>query len=159
MAPPPRPDGLDHPIVPKILRAYSKANVWLCRLTGGLLGSRWRVGAGFPWGAPVALLTTTGRKSGEPRTAPLIFGMDGDRVVVIASQGGMPKHPLWYRNLCAHPDVKVQIGRTERAYVARTADGEERERLWEMMCVIYADYNTYKAWTDREIPVVVCEPV
>lgn len=156
--PPPRPDGLDHPIVPKVLRLMSRFNVWIYRLTGGIIGGKWRIGAAFPWGAPLALLTTTGRKSGLRRTAPLIYGRDGDRIVFIASQGGLPKNPLWYRNLVSHPDVEVQVGRDRRGCTARIASGEERTRLWRMMCGVYADYDTYQAWTEREIPVVVCEP-
>lgn len=153
-----RPEELDNPFVKKMIRRYSLANVWLFKKTGGRLGNKWRIGAGFPWGAPVALLTTIGRKSGEERTAPLIYGKDGRNVVVIASQGGMRNNPLWYLNIKKNPSVKVQTGKRPEPYVARIAEGEERARLWKMMCGIYADYDQYQYWTDREIPVVVCEP-
>src|SRR5689334_11300319 len=95
----PRPEGLDKPWVPGVMRRMSKAHVWVYQKTNGVLGGKWRVGAAFPRGVDVCLLTTKGRKSGETRTAPLLYLPDGPRVVVVASQGGMPKHPLWYLNL------------------------------------------------------------
>ncbi|HSN83260.1 MAG TPA: nitroreductase/quinone reductase family protein, partial [Polyangiales bacterium] len=107
----PKPEGLDKPYVAKIIRAMSRVNVAVYRWTGGLLGSKWRVGSAFPKGVPVLLLTTIGRKSGEPRTAPLLFIEDGDDVIVVASQGGLPKDPLWSRNLQANPECEVQIKR------------------------------------------------
>ena len=103
--PKPRPDGLDSPVVPKIIKKMSAANTWLYRKTGG------RIGGKFLNGAPVLLLTTTGRKSGQPRTTPLLYLADGDRVIVVASKGGLPTNPLWYLNLKADPNVTVQIGR------------------------------------------------
>ena len=87
----PRPEGLDKPYVGKIIKTMSKVQVLFYRWTGGLLGSKWRVGSAFPWGIPVLLLTTIGRKSGQPRIVPLLFIADGDNVVVVASQGGLPK--------------------------------------------------------------------
>lgn len=153
-----RPKELDNPIVKKMIRFYSRVNVWLFLKTGGRLGNKWRIGAGFPWGAPVALLTTIGRKSGEPRTTPLIYGSDGERVVFIGSQGGMAGNPLWILNVEKTPEVEVQIGREKKPFVARVAKGEERARLWRLMCEVYADYDQYQHWTEREIPVLVCEP-
>ena len=152
------PEGLNAPIVPKILRAISAANVWVYRATGGLLWSKWRIGAAFPWGVPVCLLTTTGRKTGAKRTTPLLFVQDGDRVVLAGSQGGLAKHPLWYLNVCADPEVAVQIGRTETPMRARVAQGDERAALWAKLVAMYADFARYQSWTDREIPVVICEP-
>ena len=154
-----RPDALDKPIVKKLIKLWSRLNVQVFRATGGLLGSTWRFGSMFPRGAPVALLTTIGRKSGLERTAPLIYGRDGDRLVFIASQGGLPKNPLWYRNLQQTPAVKVQTRRTQMAFTARTAEGDERDRLWALMCAIYPDYEQYQYWTERRIPVVVCDPL
>jgi deazaflavin-dependent oxidoreductase (nitroreductase family) len=154
---PMRPKGLDHPVVPKVLHAFSKANVWLYRSTGGRLGGKWRVGAAFPWGVPVLLLTTTGRSSGQPRTAPLLYIEDGERTVVVASQGGLPKHPQWYLNLKANPEVEVQI--RDRSWRARARDAtpEERDALWPRLVAHYADFATYQAWTERTIPVVLLE--
>ncbi len=153
----PKPEGLDDPIVPKIIAAMSKANVWLYQKTGGRLGSTWRVGAAFPRGVPVCLLTTVGRKTGARRTTPLLFIEDGDDVVVVGSQGGLPKHPQWYLNLLVNPRATLQIKRDVREVVARVADPEERARLWPRLVAHYADFESYQAWTDREIPVIVLE--
>jgi deazaflavin-dependent oxidoreductase (nitroreductase family) len=155
----PKPEGLDKPYVGKIIKAMSKLNVAVYRWTGGLLGSKWRVGAAFPWGVPVLLLTTTGRKSGQPRTAPLLFIADGQNVIVVGSQGGLPKDPLWYKNLQANPECEVQIKRRKTKMRARTAEGEERARLWPKLVAHYADFASYETWTDRVLPVVVLEPV
>jgi deazaflavin-dependent oxidoreductase (nitroreductase family) len=153
-----RPDGLDHPIVPKIMRVMSRVNVWLYQRTGGRIGGTWRVGSAFPRGVPILLLTTKGRKSGEPRTTPLLFLEDGGRQVVVASQGGLPAHPLWYLNVQADPDVRVQIGPRTTSRRAREATPEERAVLWPRLVALYADFATYQAWTERTIPVVLLEP-
>jgi deazaflavin-dependent oxidoreductase (nitroreductase family) len=115
---------------------------------------------GYLWnGAPVLILTTTGRKSGEQRSTPLIFGRDGDEYVLVASQGGRPQHPGWYHNLVAQPEVQLQVkGDVFRAR-ARTAEGEERERLWRAMNEIWTHYDSYQEKTERVIPVVVLERV
>ena len=153
-----KPDGLDKPYVGKIIKTMSKVNVAVYRWTGGLLGSKWRVGAAFPWGIPVLLLTTIGRKSGAPRIAPLLFIRDGENVVVVASQGGLPKDPLWYKNLKQTPTVEVQIMRKKTQMLARTATAEEKARLWPELVAHYSDFASYESWTDREIPVVILEP-
>ena len=154
-----RPAGLDHPMVPKLLRLYSHAHVWVYQKTGGRLGSKWRVGAAFPRGVPVLLLTTIGRKSGQPKTTPLLYLDDGERVVIVGSQGGMRKHPQWYLNLTHHPDVTVQVGSRVRKMRARVANAEEHAALWPRLVALYADFATYQAWTDRAIPVVILEPM
>lgn len=154
-----RPKQLDSPIVPKIIKAMSRANVWLYRKTNGRLGGKWRVGSAFPRGVPLCLLTTRGRVSGQPRTAPLLYLRDADRVVLVASQGGLPRDPQWYRNLQNDSDVVVQIRADERPMRARTADDSERARLWPRLVALYQDFESYQAWTDRTIPVVICEPV
>ena len=158
MDPNARPDQLDSPIVARLIRYGSKFNTRLYRLTGGRLGGKWRVGAAMRKPVDVCLLTTTGRKSGQPRTAPLLYLRDGERVIVVASQGGLPKNPAWYLNLVAEPRVQIQIGSDTRAYLARTADPAERDALWPRLTELYADFETYAAWTDRKIPVVVCDP-
>ncbi|MEU8139172.1 nitroreductase family deazaflavin-dependent oxidoreductase [Streptodolium elevatio] len=122
------------------------------RETGGEVGYEWN-------GVTALLLTTTGRTSGEPRTSALIFGADGDRLVVVASQGGAPTHPQWYRNLLAQPRVQIQVKDRQFAAVARTADSPERERLWGLMTGLWPNYDAYQERTDRQIPVVVLEPV
>jgi deazaflavin-dependent oxidoreductase (nitroreductase family) len=114
---------------------------------------------GHLWnGVQTLVLTTTGRKSGEQRRSAMIYGKDGDAYVVIASQGGMPTHPNWYHNLCAHPQVHVQAGATKTAAIARTAEGAERDRLWKLMTSIWPNFDTYQTRTDRRIPVVVLDP-
>ena len=109
---PPRsgPNQLDSPILPVIFRHVGRAQVWLYRKTGGRIGGKWRVGAGFRKPVPTLLLDHVGRKSGTSFTVPLLYVRDGADVVVVASQGGRPEHPQWYRNLVANPDTYVQIG-------------------------------------------------
>ncbi|WP_282555441.1 MULTISPECIES: nitroreductase family deazaflavin-dependent oxidoreductase [unclassified Rhodococcus (in: high G+C Gram-positive bacteria)] len=153
-----RPPGLDSKWTVSAIKWMSKINVVLYRRTGGRLGSTWRVGSAFPRGLPVCLLTTTGRKSGEPRISPLLFLEDGDRIILVASQGGLPKHPMWYLNLRANPDVTVQVKSRVRPMTAHVADPGERADLWPRLVDMYADFDNYQAWTDRTIPVVVCTP-
>jgi deazaflavin-dependent oxidoreductase (nitroreductase family) len=119
--------------------------------TDGEVGYRWRRGA------PILILTTTGRRSGEPRLKPLIFGEDDGRYVVVASKGGARQHPDWYLNLRDDPEVQVQVKADRFAARARTAEGEERERLWMQMAEIWPAYDDYQTQTDRTIPVVVLE--
>jgi deazaflavin-dependent oxidoreductase (nitroreductase family) len=107
---------------------------------------------------PILLLTTIGRKSGAPKTTPLLYMQDGERVIVVGSQGGMQKHPQWYLNVTENPDATVQIGPRLAKMRARIADSQERASLWPRLVAIYADFATYQAWTDREIPVVILEP-
>ena len=127
--------------------------------TDGADGHLWdSAPVGGPGPIPTLLLTTTGRRSGKPIVMPLIYGEAGGNYVVVASKGGAPKHPGWYLNLAAHPDVDVQILARRFRATARTASGAERAELWKQMAAIYPPYNDYQAKTDREIPVVVLEP-
>jgi deazaflavin-dependent oxidoreductase (nitroreductase family) len=153
-----RPKGLDSTATRRIIKWMSVVNVWLYRRTGGRVGKTWRVGSALRNGVPICLLTTTGRKSGQPRTVPLVYMTDGDEIVLVASQGGLPDDPQWYRNLVADPEVTLQFGKSTRAMRARVADTTERARLWPQLTALYADFDSYAAWTDREIPVVICEP-
>ena len=115
---------------------------------------------GHIWnGVPTLLLTTTRRKSGTPQQLPLIYGKDGDRYVIVASRGGAPDHPGWYKNLVAQPAVQLQVAADRFAARARSATGDERTRLWLAMAKIWPAYNEYQAKTSREIPVVVLERV
>ena len=149
----PRPPGLDAAHAKVIVKWMSQAQVWLHRKTGGKVGKTFR-------GRPVLLLTAIGRKSGEPRTTPLIYLRDGDDVIVVASTGGMARHPLWYRNLEATPARHITIDDVEEARVARTASPEEKERLWPLLLELYSDFDTYQEWAGdaREIPVVILSP-
>ena len=114
---------------------------------------------GFVWkeGSTILLLTTTGRKTGNQSTTPLIFDFDGDNPVIVASQGGAPEHPGWYRNIRKNPHVGVQIKGERFAATARDAEGDERERLWQQMSRMWPHYDEYQARTERLIPVVVLE--
>jgi deazaflavin-dependent oxidoreductase (nitroreductase family) len=114
---------------------------------------------GFLWnGAKTLLLTTTGRTSGEPRTTPLIYEADGDRFIVIASVGGGPTDPQWYRNLVADPRARVQVRARHIDVGASTAEGGERARLWSLVNAQWPNYDVYQTRTDRTIPVVVLSP-
>lgn len=121
------------------------------RETGGEVGHRWKRGS------KVLLLTTHGRKSGEPHTKPLIYEADGNQYVIVASKGGTPRHPDWYLNLQQDPNVELQVLDEVFPARARTAEGEEREQLWELVNQQWPDYDSYQEKTDREIPVVVLE--
>ena len=109
--------------------------------------------------APALLLTTTGRKSGDKFILPLFYGTEGGSYFVIASKGGAPQHPGWYRNILANPDVEVQVGTKKMQARARTAAGEERLRLWKKALEFWPPYADYALKTEREIPVVVLDPV
>ncbi|MBV9042417.1 MAG: nitroreductase family deazaflavin-dependent oxidoreductase [Acidimicrobiia bacterium] len=114
---------------------------------------------GYLWnGAPILLLTSTGRRSGEKRTTPLIFGRDGDDYLIVASMGGMPRHPWWYENLRADPEAEIQMKSERIPVMARTATADEKPRLWKIMREIWPNYDEYQSRTDREIPVVVLTP-
>lgn len=106
---------------------------------------------------PVLILTTTGKKSRLPRAKALMYLPNGDDFVVIASNLGRSHHPAWWVNLLAEPNATVQIGRGQFRVHAREADGEERERLWNVIAEKNSDYNQYRTWTSRRIPVVVLE--
>lgn len=113
---------------------------------------------GFHWrGTTILLLTTRGRRSGEPHTTPLIHRTDGDRWVVVASKGGAPADPSWFQNLTAEPNASIQVRDEEIPVRASVAEGAERERLWKLMAEVWPDYDQYQTRTTRVIPVVVFE--
>jgi F420H(2)-dependent quinone reductase len=113
-----------------------------------------KVGRSF-FGAPILLLTTIGRRTGQPRTWPLTYLLEGDRLIILASNGGQPNHPAWYLNLRANPRVSVQLGDQVRTMIAQRAEGDERARLWSRVVEEYPAYAEYQRKTDRQIPVVV----
>jgi deazaflavin-dependent oxidoreductase (nitroreductase family) len=131
-------------------RAAGAINRMLYRASGGKV-------AGSMKGAPILLLTTTGRKSGKRRTTPLLYLRDGDALAVVASEGGAPRHPAWFLNLQAAPDVEIEIGREREPRRAREATPEERQRLWPRLVELYAPYASYQQKTSRTIPVVLLE--
>ncbi|MFG1924397.1 nitroreductase family deazaflavin-dependent oxidoreductase [Cryptosporangium sp. NPDC048952] len=158
MNPPPRPKGLDSPLLPTIFRYASRAQVWVYRRTRGRVGGKWRIGAGFRKPVPTLLLEHRGRKSGRVFTVPLLYFADGDDLAVVASQGGLAAHPQWYLNLCASPETVVHVRGERRAVRARVVSGDERARLWKAAVGVYADFDSYQSWTEREIPVLVLSP-
>lgn len=154
-----KPEGLDKPSAIRVIKLMSRVNTRLYRMTGGRVGRNWRIMAGFRKPVPICLLTTTGRKTGQPRTVPLCYLQDGDNIVLVASMGGLPANPQWFGNLRANPAVEIEIGKRRSRYRAREATPAERDRLWPELVALYPDYASYQAWTEREIPVVICEPV
>jgi deazaflavin-dependent oxidoreductase (nitroreductase family) len=119
--------------------------------TAGAVGHDWN-------GTSVLILHTTGRSSGQTRKFPLIYGRDGADYVVVASKGGAPDHPGWYKNLLAHPDAKVQVRGDLIAVTARTGTAEDKRRVWPVMTAQWPDYDEYQRKTAREIPVVLLRP-
>jgi proline iminopeptidase len=134
-------------------RLFGAEHVRRYRETDGVVGHIWRRGA------KTLLLTTKGRKSGNPTTTPLIYEQVGGDYIVVASKGGAPQHPGWYRNLSKDPVVQVQVKGDTFDARARTSTGEERERLWKAAAQQWPDYDAYQTRTEREIPVVVLERV
>lgn len=129
---------------------FGKKHVERYQETDGAEGHDWQ-------GVSVLLLTTTGRKSGEKRTVPLIYEPYGDRLLVVASKGGADQPPLWYLNLEADPEVEVQVKADRFAARARTATLEEKPDMWRTMAAAWPDYDEYQKKTTREIPVIVLE--
>jgi deazaflavin-dependent oxidoreductase (nitroreductase family) len=154
-----RPKGLDSPSTARIIKWMAVVNTALFKATNGHLGSTFRVGAGFRKPVPVLLLDHRGRMSGKTFTTPLLMLRDGERYVVVASQGGLPGNPQWYYNLLATPDTTISVkGRRDIPVHAVEASPEERAALWPRLVDLYADFDKYQAWTDRTIPVVVLQP-
>lgn len=120
--------------------------------TNGKVGQIWN-------GATCLVLTTTGRKSGEPRKFALIYGVDGDRHLLVASNGGAEDNPGWYKNLVANPQARIQVGAEIIDVVATTADADEKARLWPTMLEQWPSYDEYQTKTDRDIPLVILTPV
>jgi len=133
-----------------LARGFLRVAVGLYRRSGGKIG-------GKMFGAPVLLLTTTGRRSGRSWTVPLMYQTDGDRWVIIASNGGSARHPAWFLNLRSQPSASVQVGRQTHPVTAVQTAGEERARLWRSMAAMYKGYDGYAKKTTREIPVLVLQ--
>jgi deazaflavin-dependent oxidoreductase (nitroreductase family) len=150
MANPPR--ALNSAGTGVLIKWMSRANTLAYKVSGG------RIGGTFLQGAPVALLTTIGRKTGQPRVSPLLYLRDGDRVVLVASQGGRTNNPMWYLNLKANPKVSVQIKKEVLALTARDATEAERTQYWPQLVAMYSSFDDYQSWTERTIPIVICDP-
>lgn len=150
MAKPPR--ALNSAGTGVAIKWMSRINTAAYKVSGG------RLGGTFLQGAPVALLTTIGRKSGEPRVSPLLYLRDGNRVLLVASQGGRANNPMWYLNLKANPQVTVQIKKEVLRLNARDATEAERAQYWPQLVAMYSSFEDYQSWTDRVIPIVICDP-
>jgi len=138
--------------------AWITEHLRMYRESEGAEGHMWDgSAAGISGALPCLLLTTVGRRSGEKRTSPLVYGTVGDAYIIIGSKGGAETHPRWYLNLLANPAVEVQVGKDQFPARARVASGKERAQIWEQMVKIYPFYGEYQKKTKREIPVVVLE--
>ena len=135
----------------KVVNSLINANVMLYRRSGGRLGNTVK-------GAPVLLLDHVGRRSGQSRTAPLLYMRDGEDLVIVASRGGSDATPAWWLNLQAVPSTTVQVGTERRRVVAREASAEEKAKLWPRLVEMYGDYEIYQRRTERAIPVVILSP-
>lgn len=134
------------------IKWMSRAQTWIFKKSGGRIGDK------FLRGAEVGILTTIGRKSGEERDSPLLFLQEGKRIVLVASQGGRATNPMWYLNLVANPRVKFQTKRETLELTARDATDAERDAYWPKLDAMYADFVNYRSYTDRKIPIVICDP-
>jgi deazaflavin-dependent oxidoreductase (nitroreductase family) len=135
-----------------VLRRLMGAHTAIYKWSGGRIGHR------VPGLPPMLLLDHVGAKSGQARTSPLLYVLDGRNVVLVASKGGYPRNPAWFHNLMANPETEVRIGTERRRVRARLARPEERPRLWRKAVEAYPAYDDYQERTEREIPLVVLEP-
>jgi deazaflavin-dependent oxidoreductase (nitroreductase family) len=135
-----------------LLRRVMGGHTAIYRATDGRIGHR------FPGVPQMLLLDHVGAKSGAQRTSPLVYGRDGENIILVASKGGNPKNPAWYHNLRANPDTTVQIGADRIPVHARVASDEERDRLWSLMVGVYGGYEAYRKRTTRKIPLIVLQP-
>lgn len=135
-----------------IMKAFTPVHRWVLRVSRGRIGQGWSTTS-----MSLLLLTTTGRRSGKPRTTVVGYIEEGDALVVIASKGGLPEHPAWYYNLVANPEVTVERDGTSTQMRARVAEGEERDRLWKEISTLEPTFVGYQAGVSRRIPVVVLE--
>lgn len=135
----------------RFFKLTTDASVAAYRASRGKVGGTW-------FGAPVMLLDHVGRKTGKHRTTPVLYLHDGPNVICVGSRAGSPKPPAWALNLMAHPDTTIQIKAQKRNVRARHATAEETDRLWPPLTEMYPDFTTYRARTDRELPIYVLEP-
>ena len=136
-----------------LARIYGRVNLVVYKLSGGRLMNK------GPANKPICLVTMTGRKTGKKREVPLMHVPHGEQKILVASLGGTSKHPIWYYNLKADPDIAIEVDGTRRAYRAREIGPEEKASLWPVIVDAYPPYDTYQARSDRDMPVFVCDPV
>ena len=135
----------------RVIRFFTGLNVLIYRLSGGRLMNRLE-------GAPICLVTMTGRKSGRKKTIALMYTAHGEDVLLVASLGGAPQHPVWYYNLKAQPQIEIQVGRVRRQMLAREATPEEKRTLWPVVVANYKSFAAYQQRTTRDIPLFICAP-
>ena len=145
-------ESLNSAKVGTAIKWMSKAQTWVFKKTNGKLGNK------FLKGSEVGILTTIGRKTGEPRNSPLLFLQEDQRIVLVASQGGRATNPMWYLNLVANPRVTFQTKAGLFKLTAREATAIERDEYWPKLDAMYADFVNYRSYTDRKIPIVICDP-
>jgi deazaflavin-dependent oxidoreductase (nitroreductase family) len=142
------------PFVRWIIKHYTAFNVWVFKKSGGKLLTK------FPGGFPICVVGMTGRKSGQRREVALIHLQKGEEIILVASQGGLDRHPVWYYNIVANPQVDIMVkGGMKKNYRARQVSEAEKAELWPYILGIYPDFDEYQARTDRDIPVFVCSPI
>jgi len=158
MSNPPRPmnakqiERLNTTRTRTFIKWMSRAQTWLFKTTNGKLGNK------FLRGAEVGILTTVGRKTGEPRESPLLFLREGSRIVLVASQSGRATNPMWYLNLVANPRITFRTKAGSHELVAREATDPERDEYWPKLDAMYPDFVNYRSYTDRKIPIIICDP-
>jgi len=136
-----------------VIKNFTRLNVWVFKASKGRLMTK------FPGGYPICIVGMTGAKSGARREVGLIHIPKGSNIILIASQGGLDKHPVWYYNVKANPGIDIMVaGGEKKNYVARQVSEAEKAELWPHILSIYPDFDEYQARTDREIPVFLCSP-
>lgn len=141
------------PLIKRFMKVATRVNVWVYQKSGGRLMNT------FLGGAPICIVTTTGRKSGIKRDIPLIHIPWENKKILVASQGGMEKHPIWFHNIVAHPEIEILAEGEKRRYRAQRASEDEKRALWPRLLGVYPDFDEYQARTDRDIPVLICYPL
>jgi deazaflavin-dependent oxidoreductase (nitroreductase family) len=136
--------------VQRVMKYYTRLNVWVYKKTSG------RLMRNFPGGYPICIVGMKGKKSAKRREIALIHLPWGDKKLLVASQGGMEKHPLWYFNIAAEPNIDIMVGGDPQHYIARLGSAAEKRELWPHLLSLYPDFDEYQARTDRDIPVFIC---
>lgn len=137
----------------RFMKLYTRVNAWVYRLSGGRLMNT------GPEGRPICLVTLTGRKSGRQLEIPLMHVPDGEDKLLVGSQGGLDRDPVWVRSLDANPEVTIHADGRARRYRARRLDPDEKRAAWPTLVAAYPPYDEYQARTQRDIPVFRCTPV
>lgn len=141
------------PFVRKVMKFYTRLNVWVFKKSNGKLMNK------FPGGAPICLVGMTGRKSGSRREVMLIHLPYGEQKLLVASQGGLDFDPVWYKNIIANPQVDIMAAGVQRHYSVQQATADQKRELWPHLLSLYPDFDEYQARTDRDIPVLICSPL